>query len=132
MTVDEVRTLYVRGVPEDVVREAKALAARRGMTLTALVIESLRQAVDPSGPLASSDALTLDQAWYDTHAEELARQHPDEYLAIVDGEVVDSDTAFSPLAQRVQERFGPRPVLMPKCAPGGRDVELRSPRHVRM
>ncbi|MDR7397448.1 MAG: DUF5678 domain-containing protein [Armatimonadota bacterium] len=40
------RTLYLRGLPEPLVREAKATAARRGITLAALVAEALRQVVD--------------------------------------------------------------------------------------
>jgi len=38
-------TLYLRGLPETLVREAKATAARRGVTLAALVAEALQQAV---------------------------------------------------------------------------------------
>ncbi|MDR7555587.1 MAG: DUF5678 domain-containing protein [Armatimonadota bacterium] len=44
-------TLYLRGLPEVLVREAKATAARRGVTLTALVAEALQQVVGVTVPL---------------------------------------------------------------------------------
>ncbi|MDR7521831.1 MAG: DUF5678 domain-containing protein [Armatimonadota bacterium] len=44
-------TLYLRGLPEALVREAKATAARRGVTLAALVAEALQQAVGAPVPL---------------------------------------------------------------------------------
>jgi heme exporter protein D len=37
----EQTTLYLRGLPRQLVREAKAAAARRGSTLAALVSDSL-------------------------------------------------------------------------------------------
>ncbi|MDR7520631.1 MAG: hypothetical protein QN131_04955 [Armatimonadota bacterium] len=47
-------TLYLRGLPEALVREAKATAARRGVTLAALVAQALQQAVGVPVPLPGS------------------------------------------------------------------------------
>jgi hypothetical protein len=114
------------------VRAAKAVAARRGITLTALVLESLARAVEddrtPGSDAASEPDLHADQAWLEEHRGELEREHPGEYVTIVDGAVVDHDPQFAPLARRMLERFGRRPVLMPRLTPGGRVVDLPSPR----
>lgn len=123
-------TLYVRGVPPELVRAAKATAARRGMTLTALVIEALGHAVgagrgDERPP---EPDLQADQAWFAANRRDLEERYPGQYVAVVDGEVVDHDPEFAPLARRVLAQFGPRPVLMPCCVPDGRVVHLPSPR----
>lgn len=125
-------TLYVRGVPERLVRAAKARAAERGITLTDFVIEAVDAAVeadvaDTPDERAEPD-LESDQAWYEAHRPELEQRYPDQYVAIVDGEVVDHDAEFAALAERVHARFGRRHVLMPRVVPGGRVVHLPSPR----
>jgi hypothetical protein len=121
-------TLYVRGVPEHLVRAAKARAARRGMTLTALVIESLAHTVGAERDDEPRPDLHADQAWYEANLDDLEDRYAGEYVAIVDAEVVDHDREFAPLARRVLARFGRRPVLMPRCVPHGRVVDLPSPR----
>lgn len=123
-------TLYLRGLPESVVRESKARAARRGITLTAYVAELLARALtaaDPQ-PARPGAGLDADLDWYREHRDGLAARHAGEYLAILDEQVVDHDHDFAPLARRVHERFGGRPILMPKCVAGGRVVNLPSPR----
>ena len=123
-------TLYVRGVPEHILRAAKATAAQRGITLTALVIESLARAARAAGPEEHPPEpdLRADQAWYEANRRDLENRYPNEYVAIVDGRVVDHDPEFAVLAQRVLASLGRRPVLMPRCVPDGRVVNLPSPR----
>jgi hypothetical protein len=126
-------TLYLRGVPTDLVREAKALAARRGITLTSLVVEALSRSTDaPNGRARElPDQLRTDAAWYEQHKDELLRRYSGQYLAVLDRQVIDHDLDFGALASRVFSRVGARPILMPKCLPGDRVVRLPSPRAVR-
>ncbi|MGH3666149.1 MAG: hypothetical protein ACRDU8_08715 [Egibacteraceae bacterium] len=126
-------TLYLRGLPKAVVRESKARAARQGMTLTAYVTEILARAagVDDEDPVATDGGLAADRAWYLHNRDRLAEQHEGSYLAVLDQQVVDHDAEFAALARRVRDRFGRRPVLMPKCVSGGRVVTLPSPRIAR-
>ena len=123
-------TLYLRGVPQNLVRELKARAARQGLTLTALAIAALTRAV---GMARQDDLkpLEADMAWYETHRRHLYRRYPGEYLAIVDRRILDHDPDFSALAARVFARVGTRPVFMPQCVDTDRVVHLRSPRLVR-
>ena len=121
-------------VPRELVRDAKSLAAKRGTTLTALVIDAVQRAVRPER--ATSDGLEpdleRDWAWFEVHRDELTRRYADQYIAVVGQQVVDHDEAFGPLAERMATRVGRRPVLMPRCVPGaGRVVDLPSPRTVR-
>jgi hypothetical protein len=125
-------TLYLRGVPPAVVRESKARAAQRGMTLTAYVTEVLaRSAGGDDDPLPTGEGIAADRAWYEKNRDHLAEKHEGSYLAVVDQEVVDHDREFAALARRVRDRFGRRPVLLPRCVSGGRVVTLPSPRVVR-
>jgi hypothetical protein len=122
-------TLYVRDLPEDLVRRAKVLAAQRGVTLRDVVADALREAVQPasSHPASVPEDLEDDIAWYEANRETLMQEYPGEFLAIVGREVVDHDPDFSSLASRTLQRFD-RPVLMPDTRREQRTVHLRTPR----
>ena len=125
-------TLYLRGIPRELVREAKAEAARRGMSLTAFAKEALAHAL--SGPAEEEEndikSIRPDLDWFETNRKRLARRYRDEYLAIVNRRVADHDRDFSALAQRVFAKHGNRPIAMPKATPEPPIVHLRSPRRV--
>ena len=119
-------TLYVRGVPRPVVREAKAAAAREGRTLGGWVADRLARATGTSPTASSADQLRDDLAWYESRRAHLERKYAGQYVAIVGRAVVDHDVAFEALARRVFARFGPRSICMPRV---GRDeLRVRSPR----
>lgn len=130
------KTLYVRGVPDQLLRRAKALAARRGATLTQVVLEALQNTVrdaDEQVAPSSEDAGELaaiddDMAWYERNKARLAQRYRGEYVAVVEQKIVDHDAEFGALAKRVFARFGTRPVFIPRCERGQRTVNLRSPR----
>jgi len=122
-------TLYLRGVPKDLVRELKARAARQGLTLTALATYALTRAVG-SEPQDDLQPLEADMAWYEAHKPQLLRRYRGQYLAIVGGRVLDHDVDFSAPAARVFAKVGVRPVFMPRCV-ADEIVHLRSPRLVR-
>jgi hypothetical protein len=120
-------TLYLRGLPDALVRAVKAEAARRGITLTALVAEFLRTGVGSDVQNGASQDLSGDIRWYQANRRRLLRRYRDEYVAIHEGKVVDHDRNFDALASRVFARFGPRPVFMPKVTEEDRVVRLPSP-----
>ncbi len=124
-------TLYLRGIPKNLVRELKARAARQGLTLTALATAALTRAVG-TAPQDDLKPLEADMAWYETHRRQLRRRYPGEYLAIVERRVLDHDPDFSALAARVFAEVGIRPVFMPQCVDTDPTVHLRSPRLVRV
>lgn len=126
-------TLYLRGMPRDLVREVKAAAARRGITLTALVKEALASAIglDVSQPVEPPDEFRRDWAWYQKHKPKLLRRYANEYVAILNRKVVDHGRDFSALARRVYGRYGVRSICMPKVLPGEEVVNIPSPRVVR-
>lgn len=122
-------TLYLRGLREEVVRESKARAARRGITLTAYVTELLeREVSDQPAEDRVSAGVTSDLAWYRENRERLSGRHADQYVAVVDHQVVDHDREFAALAHRVFERLGDRTVVIPNCILAERLVSLPSPR----
>ncbi len=124
-------TLYLRGVPRELVREAKAEAARQGLTLTAFVAEALRRALERTGPgpeVRPADELAESLRWFEQNRARLLRRYRGQYVAIHRNRVVDHDRDFDALARRVFRRFGPRPVCMPKVTEGERVVHVPSPR----
>ena len=123
-------TLYLRGIPKNLVRDLKARAARQGLTLTALAIATLTRAAKTARQ-DDLKPLEADMAWYKTHRRELQRRYPGEYLAVLDRRVLDHDPDFSALAARVFAKVGIRPVFMPQAVETGDTVHLRSPRLAR-
>jgi len=126
------KTLFLRNVPTEIVREAKAAAARRGETLTALVTQALARSLRVEGePRERPDDLQRDIEWYRTHRSDLVRRHRGEYVAIIDAAVVDHGRDFSALAARVFARFGNRNVYMPRVQADEPVARIRSPRRSR-
>lgn len=128
----ETGTLYLRRVPRELVREAKAEAARRGMSLTAFAKEALARALGqmPEEDQEAIRPIRPDLEWFEANRKRLARHYRDEYVAVVDRKVVDHDPDFSALARRVFAKYGLRPIAMPKVTPEERIIHLRSPRRV--
>lgn len=131
MAGQDTGTLYLRGVPRELVREAKAEAARRGMSLTAFAREALAKALG-SGSEEEDDIRSIrpDLDWFEANRKRLARRYRNEYIAIVDKKVVDHDGDFSALAQRVFAKYGPHPIAMPKVTPEERIINIPTPLRV--
>jgi hypothetical protein len=123
------KTLFLRNLPTDLVREAKAVAARRGQTLTTLVADALARSlsvqVESHG---GADDLDRDIAWYEKNRSTLLGRYAGEYIAIVDEHVVDHGRDFDALAKRVFTRFGNRNVYLPRVEARERVARIRSPR----
>lgn len=123
------KTLFLRNVPVEIVREAKSVAARRGQTLTTIVTEALARSLGVAGEIPDrSDELHSDMLWYRKHRPSLLRRYPGEYVAIIDGAVVDHGRDFHALATRVFARFGNRNVYIPRVQAGEPTARVRSPR----
>lgn len=130
MAQQQTATLYLRGVPRDLVREAKVTAARRGITLTALVKEALASTLERSLSLAEDlpEDFRRDWAWYERNKSKLLKRYRNQYVAIINRKVVDHDTESHTLAQRVFDRYGVRSIPMPKVIAKERVVHIYSPR----
>jgi plasmid stability protein len=123
------KTLFLRNVPSEIVREVKAAAARRGQTLTTIITEALTRSLAVEGPPRDqTDDLDRDIAWYRKHRPQLLRRYRGEYVAIADGSVVDHGRDFNALAARVFTRFGNRNIYMPRVQSNEPTARIRSPR----
>ncbi len=127
-------TLYLRGIPRKLVREAKAEAARRGMSLTAFARESLTRALGTAALRAeepeSIETIRPDLNWFEANRKRLVRRYRNEYVAIVNRKVVDHDRDFGALARRVYAKYGVRSIAMPKVTPEERVVNIPTPLRV--
>jgi hypothetical protein len=129
----EQTTLYLRGMPSHVVREAKARAARRGATLAAIVTDALARSFDKGtrSREASDREFESSMAWYEANRARLVRRYENEFIAIAGRKVVDHDRDFERLAARVFRRHGVRPIFMPRVRRIDQPARLRSPRITR-
>jgi hypothetical protein len=123
------KAVYLRGIPSDVIREAKAAAARRGVTLAGFVADTLARAVrEPDPEAKQADDLSDEMRWYERNRARIARRFHGEYVAIIDQRVIDHDLDFERLATRVFENNGTRNVFMPRVTAAGHVLHVRSPR----
>ena len=67
------------------------------------------------------------QAFYETNRRRLVAEYKGKFIAILNGRVIDADTDFSHLAERVFRREGCRDIFMPKVAEGPEVVNIPSP-----
>ena len=130
MTTSDTTTLYLRGVPRPIAREAKAAAAREGITLARWVSKRLAGAKQSVAASDDEPSVSFDDdlAFFRANAPRFERKYPGEYLAIVNREVVDHDGDFEALARRVFAKFGTRSICMPRV--GRSEIRVRSPRRV--
>lgn len=100
--------VHLRGIAPGIIREAKAAAAREGITLTALVERALARETR-SARLAPSYVTEIadDIRWYEKNPAALVERFEGEHLAIVD-QAVDHDLDLKVLALR--ETYGARSV----------------------
>lgn len=125
------KPVYLRGLPSDVVRDAKAAAAKRGVTLAGFVAETLARALrQPESKTDATADLSADMRWFEKNRESITREYGGEYIAVVDRKVVDHDESFEALAERVFASEGPRNMFMPLVAPK-RPLRVPSPRQAR-
>ena len=126
----ESTTLYLRGMPTRLVREAKAEAARRGVTLATLISDALERGLraGEEGGDAVEEDIELAMGWYARNRSRLVPQYGGQYIAILEGKVIDHDRDFEALAARVFKRAGTRSVFMPHVQVGEQRLRVRSPR----
>ncbi len=125
--------LFLRDVPTELIREVKAVAARRGQTLTTVVTEALTRSLGGDGASTASDSLQGDMDWYRKRRASLVKRYEGAYVAIIDQKIVDHGRAFDQLAVRVFARYGNRNIYMPRVTAHPEDltVVVRSPRRSR-
>lgn len=125
-------TLYLRGVPRQLVREAKAEAARRGMSLTAFAKEALAKALGtaPAEGSEGIEAIRPDLDWFEANRKRLLRRYQNEYVAILKRKVVDHDPDFGALARRVFAKYGVKSIAIPKVTAEERVINIPTPLRV--
>lgn len=67
------------------------------------------------------------KAYYERNKDVLTRKYNGEYIAIWDNEVIDDDTSFSALAQRVYKKLGYVSIYMPFVTSKRQVLRFESP-----
>ena len=69
------------------------------------------------------------KAYFERNKETLIRNYEGKYIAIWGNQVLDSDTSFSSLAQRVYEKLGYVSIYMPFVTSKPRVLRFHSPKY---
>lgn len=80
---------------------------------------------------ATKSAFEQGKAYYEKNNDFLTRKYNGEYIAIWNNEVLDHDTSFSSLAQRVYEKLGYVSLYMPFVTSKRRVLRFESPKYRR-
>ncbi len=82
---------------------------------------------------SEGEASTFDSdlEWFRQHSHELLPIYEGRYVAVLRGEVVDSDDSFEGLAERVYGKYGYREILMKKVEANPRPFRIPSVRLVK-
>jgi hypothetical protein len=126
--MSDTSVLYLRGMPRALVREAKIAAAQQGVTLTRLVARALESVL--ASPANEPDDLAEEMKWFETNRARLVKRYAGEFVAIQGQAVIDHDTKFDALADRVFAKHGPNPIFIPRVEAAERIHRLGSPRVV--
>lgn len=68
------------------------------------------------------------RAYHRANLDALRRRFTGQYVAIIADDVVDHDADFGSLARRAYEKYGYRPIYMPKIVARDMPVRIPSPR----
>lgn len=63
--------------------------------------------------------------YYEANKTELLREYLDQYVAIINASVVDHDSDYSALAERVFKKYGPKSIFMPRVQKREQVVRVR-------
>lgn len=83
--------------------------------------------VKAAHPTSGESVFDSDVRFYKEHFHQLLSMYEGKFIALVAGQVVDSDVDFSRLAERVYAKFGYRDIFMPKVEEP-RVISMPSPR----
>jgi len=117
-------------IPQEIYQRAQKIAEERHRAVQDILVESiiLEEEVDWKDISDDEVAWREEKAFQQLHPY-LLKNYPGEYVAIINGEVIDHDTDQVALYQRVSKRFPERFILLAKITP--RPIEeytFRSPR----
>jgi hypothetical protein len=65
------------------------------------------------------------QTYFEANKASLLSQFEDKYIAILENRVIDSDDEYSPLAERVFEKYGPESIYIPRVQKAKRRAYIR-------
>jgi hypothetical protein len=84
-----------------------------------------------SPPLSPNDEWEQGRQAFERMRSKLLETHKDQFVAILNTQVVDADAEIGTLARRVYARFGYRPIYMQKVTEQPRIARIFSPRVAR-
>ena len=99
-------------IPEPLYRRARALARARQRPLDAVIAEALEQSLPQEATGSEEVAVQREMQAYLALHTELRTTHLGQYVAILDGQLIDQDQDMVTLYGRVYERYPDRFVWL--------------------
>jgi hypothetical protein len=81
-----------------------------------------------STPIEEINDIDVEKRMYEANKEFYLKNYEGKYVAIQNQEVLDSDTEFSKIAERVYSKYGYKPIFIPLVIKEEPGLKLRSPR----
>ena len=112
-------------IRDDIIRSIEKFAQEQGTNTEALVNEWLQWQL----ALKREQRIREEAARYRAQHSVLFPVYAGQYIAMLNGELLDHDPELGPLYHRIRERYGDAPVLMTPVTPEPMPVaNMRSPR----
>jgi len=94
-----------------------------------------KQGREKATPSSSKTIALTDEAiirremkWYEEKKEDYLKNYEGKYIALLNGELLDSDVAISELAKRVYEKYGYIAIFIPLVTRRTKPYRISSPR----
>jgi hypothetical protein len=112
-------------IDENTIQELKEVAERKGKTLQAVTEEAVQNFLLEQ----KRETIRKESAAFQKMHPKLLREYEGQYVAIYQGEVVDSDSEQLPLYQRVAQKYPGETFLLKKVTSSPEEVyTIRSPK----
>lgn len=119
-------------LPETLYRRAEQLARKYNQPIADVLDNALTLAENQAAVADEDIQMAQEEIAYRTMHPELMVRHPNQYVAIHQGQLVDYDTSEQALLDRIDERFPDEIVLLKQVQPlVDRILYVRSPRLIR-
>ena len=122
-------TRILLDVPDNVYSQAEKIAARMRQDVSELLLDTIVRSFSPFPVDPKCEAMNREVAAYKALYPELVRSHMGQYVAISNGQLVDSDTDPVALLERVRQKFSNQVVLRRKVESSDTpEIHVRRPR----
>lgn len=118
-------------VPDEVYRQAQAVARRTQQTVESVLVQALEENLPLFPVHPQREEMLQQERLFEARREALLDRYPGRFVAVRDGQVLDSDAVELALMERVRAQYPDQLVLVRQVTPDPLpSLNFRSPRFV--